>query len=109
MAQVPSVLALSAMVMRAANGNALVEEGVQAAHARLEVGLLVVDGDDDVDDRVAGRVGHRDRARVARTGVVASGDGAWSQAEGSGAAEVDMPRGSASDLRRAWYPPVSWM
>ena len=79
------MLALSAIVMRAVNGNVAREEGVQAADARLEVHLLVVDRDDDVDDRVAVRVGHRDRVRGWRAVAGASGDGvAASQAEEEG-------------------------
>ena len=45
------MLALSAMVIVAVNGNSRLQEGVQAAHARLEVVLLVEDGDDDLDVR----------------------------------------------------------
>ena len=48
-AGVASVLALSAITIRQLNGNAVVEEAVQAADAPLERGLLVVDRDDDVD------------------------------------------------------------
>ena len=55
MAGVASVLALSAIVMRKVYGQVRVE----AAHRRLEVGLLVVDRDDDVEHDVGGRSGRR--------------------------------------------------
>ena len=54
-AGVASVLALSAITIRQLNGKPSRQEAVQAADAALEPGLLVVDGDDDLDVGARGR------------------------------------------------------
>ena len=50
-AQVPSVLALSATVIAPRHREALGEVAVEVAHRPLEIGLLVVHGDHDLDRR----------------------------------------------------------
>ena len=73
------MLALSAIVTRKVNGKVSLEVGVQPRHARREVVLLVVDGDDDVElgaaEGLAGRCGTivRGAVAVAMPGRVTTG------------------------------------